>query len=90
MSTLIEQDIDPPKIVRQRQRNPGARNCQLATGKFSLPATECERRQFGAPETLAQESDLRWLQLNALTLDRDDDAAQIARADLSREFSSSH
>jgi hypothetical protein len=43
-----------------------------------------------AAETLAQESDLRWLQLNALTLDRDDEVAQIARADLSREFASSN
>jgi len=72
MSTLIAQNIDPPKIVRPGRRNPGARNCQLATDEFSLSPAECERKQFVAPETLAQD-DLRWLQLKAPTLDRNDD-----------------
>jgi hypothetical protein len=84
-----ELDTGPPK-VRPGLRNPGAQNCQQATDDFSLTPAECERKQFVAAETLAQESDLRWLQLNALTLDRDDEVAQIARADLSREFASSN
>jgi hypothetical protein len=89
MTPELELNAGPPK-ARPGRRNPGARNCQLATDGFSLTPAECERKQFVSPETLAQESDLRWLQLKALTLDRDDDVAQIARDDLSREFPSSH
>ena len=89
MTPELELNTGPP-TVQPGRRNPGARNCQLATDGFSLPPAEGERKQFVAPETLAQESDLRWLQLKALTLDRDDHVAQIARADLLREFPSSH
>jgi hypothetical protein len=89
MTPELELDTGPPK-VRPGRRNPRAQNCQLAIDRFSLTPAECERKQFVAPETSAHESDLRWLQLKALTLDRDDDVAQIARADLSKEFPSSY